>query len=88
MQNRKAIVGTIKDDKFSLEGHIKSLKEKVDKMSIVDPSISLASELGSLSVKELKLKKVQDELEEAKQSLLDKDKLLAESYTEKENIQR
>ena len=57
-------------------------------MSTVDPSISLASKLGSLYVKELELKKVQDELEEAKQSLLDKDKLLVESSTKKENLQR
>lgn len=46
--------------------------EKVDKMSIADPRISLASELGSLSIKELELKQVQDELEEAKKMLLDK----------------
>ena len=57
-------------------------------MSIVDPSISLASELGSLSVKELKLKKVKEELKEAQQILLDKDKLLVESSAEKENLQR
>ena len=57
-------------------------------MSIADPSISLASELGSLYIKELELKKVQDELEEAKSSLLDKDKLLAESSIEKKNLQR
>ena len=57
-------------------------------MSIVDPSITLASKLGNLSVKELELKKVQEELEEVKQDLLDKYKLLAESSTEKENLQR
>ena len=53
LQNTKAIVRTIKDEKAALEDQIKALKEKVDKMSIADPSISLASKLGNLSVKEL-----------------------------------
>ena len=88
LQNTKAIVGTIKDEKTALEDQIKALKEKVYKMSIADPNITLASELGNLSVKEFELKKVQEELEEAKQDLLDKDKLLVESSTEKENLQR
>ena len=88
LQNTKSIVGTIKDEKYALEDKIKYLKDKVDKMSIADPSIYLASELGILSVKELELKKVQDELEEAKKSVLDKDKLLAESLTNTNNLQR
>ena len=88
LQNTKDIFGTIKDQKSSLEDQIKALKEKVDKMSIADPSITLASELGNLSVKELELKKVQEELKEAKHDILDKDKLLAESSVEKENLQR
>ena len=53
-------------------------------MSIVDPSITLASELGNLSVKELEPKKVQEELEEAKHDILNKHNLLAK----KENLQR
>ena len=57
-------------------------------MSIVDPGITLAFELGNLSVKELELKKLQDEIEEAKQDILEKEKLLADSSVEKENIQR
>ena len=57
-------------------------------MSIIDPSLSLAFELGSLSVKESELKNAQEELEEAKQSLLNKDKLLAKSSTKNENIRR
>ena len=57
-------------------------------MTIVDPSLSLASELGSLSVKELELKNAQEELEEVKKSLLDKTKLLTESSTENENLRR
>ena len=66
LQNTKPIVGTIKDEKVSLEDHIKALEEKVDKMTIVDPSLSLASELGSLSIKELELKNAQEELREGK----------------------
>ena len=56
LQNTKSIVETIKDEKASLEDQIKDLKEKVDKMTIVDPSLSLASELGSSYVKELELR--------------------------------
>ena len=58
LRNKKTIVGTIKDEKTALEDRIKALKEKVNKMSIADPNITLASELGNLSVKELELKKV------------------------------
>ena len=35
-------------------------------MSITDPTLTLSSKLRNLSVKELELKKVQEELEEAK----------------------
>ena len=41
-------------------------------MSIADPSVTLASKLGNLSIKELELQKVQEELEEAKQDILEK----------------
>ena len=57
-------------------------------MTIVDPSLSLASELGSLSIKEMELKNAQEELEEVKKILLDKTKLLTESSTKNENIWR
>ena len=57
-------------------------------MSITNPSLSLVSDLGRLSIKELELKNSQEEIEEAKQSLLNKDKLLVESSTENENIRR
>ena len=88
LQNTKAIVGTINVQKSSLEDQIKTLKEKLDQNSITDPNLTLASELGNLSVKELELKKVQEEVEETKQDILDKDKLLAESSVEKENLKR
>ena len=60
LQNTKAIFGTIRDEKATLEDQIQAFKEKVDKMTIVDPSLSLASKLGSLSVKELELKNAQE----------------------------
>lgn len=68
-QNTKSIFGTIRDEKDALEDQIKTLKEKFDKMTIVDPSLSLAFELGSLSVKDLELKNAQEELEEVKKTL-------------------
>ena len=64
LQNTKAIVGTIKDEKEALEDYFKKLNEMFDNMTIVDSSITLASELGSLSVKEIELKSAQDELAE------------------------
>ena len=88
LQNTKAIVGTIRDEKVALEDQIKALKEKVDNMTIVDRSLSLASELGSLSVKELELKNAQEDLVEVKKTLADKIKLLTETSTENENLRR
>lgn len=87
-QNTKAIVGTIRDENSSLEDQIKALEEKVDNMTIVDPSLSLAWELGSLLVKELELKNEQEELSEVKKTLADKIKILIETSTENENLRR
>ena len=50
------------NQKVLLEEQIKLLQEKVDQGSSTDPSFALASELGSLSVKDIELKKTQDEL--------------------------
>ena len=72
------MVGTIRDEKAALEDQIKDLKEKVDKITIVHPSLSLASKLGILSIKEMELKNAQEELEEVKKNILDKTKLLTE----------
>ena len=88
LQNTKAIVGTIRDEKVALEDQIKALKKKVDNMTIVDPSLSLASELVSLSVKELELKNAQEELAEVMKTLADKIKLLTETSIENENLIR
>ena len=57
-------------------------------MSIIDPSLTLASELGNLSVQELGLRKVHEEIQKAKHDILDKDKLLVESFADKENLKR
>ena len=86
LQNPKAIVAMINDQKNALEDQVKLLKEKVDQLSITDPSLTLASELGNLSVKELELRKVQEQLQKAKWDTLDKDKLLVESSANKENL--
>ena len=55
-------------------------------MTTVDSSISLASELGSLSLKELELKNTQEELAEAKKTLADKVKVLTKTLAENENL--
>ena len=88
LENTKAIVGTIRDEKAALEDQIKALKEKVDNMTIDDPSLSLASELGSLYVKELELKNAQEDLAEVKKTLLHQIKLLTKTSTENENLRR
>ena len=88
LQNTKAIVGTIRDEKTTMEDQIKALKEKFDNMTIVHPSLSLASKLESLSVKELELKNAKEELEKVKKTLVDKIKILTETSTENENLGR
>ena len=88
LQNTKAIVGTIRDEKAALEDQIKNLNEKFDNMTIVDASISLALESGSLSFKELELKNTQEELVETKKILADKVKVLRKTSTENENLRK
>ena len=57
-------------------------------MTTVDSSISLASELGSLSVKELELKNTKDELAETKKTLADKVRVLTKTTTKNENLRK
>ena len=57
-------------------------------MTTVDPRLSLAFELGSLSVKEIELKNAQEELAEVKKTLVDKIKILTETSTKNENLMR
>lgn len=53
-------------------------------MSLDDPSFSIASELGELSVTNLELRNIQDELDQVKQEILEKDNLLKESLAAQE----
>ena len=64
-----------------LENQVKLLKDKVDQMSLSNPIFFLITEIGKLSVKDLEVKKVQDELEKVKQDVIDKDKLLSNSLS-------
>lgn len=66
----------------------KQLKEKVHQLYISYPILTLAIKLGNLSIKDLELKKVQEELQKAKQDISNKDKLWAESSADKENLKR
>ena len=70
-----------------MEEQIKLLQEKVDQGSSVDPSFTLASELGSLSVKDVELKKAQNEILLIRKEVQDKDLLLQDATTEKTKLQ-
>ena len=72
LQNTKAVVGTIKDQKEMLENQVKLLKDKVDQLSLSVPNFSLVKEIGELLVQDLEFKKVQEELEKVKQDFIDK----------------
>ena len=70
----------------ALEDQIKKLNEKFDNMTIVDSSITLASELGT--VKELEFKSTIDELEETKKILAEKVRIVTETTAENENLRK
>jgi len=88
LQNTKAIVGTFKDQKEVLENQVMILKYQVDKLSLSDPNFSLVTEIGELAIKDLEFKKVQEELEKAKQEIKDKDKSLLDNLAKKETLKR
>ena len=67
-----------------MEQEILLLKGQVEKLSLVHPSFSIASELGELTVKNLKLGNLQDELDKIKQNLLQKENMLKESLESEE----
>ena len=73
------MVGTIQGQKEELEQHIQLLKGQVEKISLADPTFSIASEWGELTVRNIELRNLHDELEQIKQDLLEKDNLLKES---------
>ena len=49
LQNTKAVVGTIKEQKEMLENQDKLLKDKVDQLSLFDPNFSLVTNRGVIS---------------------------------------
>jgi len=67
--DNKATIATFTEQNKVLEDQIKLLKEQVDQISSSDLDFNLATELGKLSVKDLELKKMQDELHLAKQEV-------------------
>ena len=75
------------NQKLLLEKQIKLLQEKVDQGSSADPSFALASALGSLSVKDVELKKAWDEVLMIRKQLQDKDLLLQYATAEKTRLQ-
>ena len=84
LQNTKAMVGTIQGQKEELEQKIQLLKGQVEKFSLAYPSFSIAFELGELTVTNMELRNLQDELEQIKQDLLEKDNMLKESLEAQE----
>ena len=64
------------------------MNENFDNTTIVDSNISLASELGSLLVKESELKNTQDELAETNKIMVDEVRVLTETSAENENLRK
>lgn len=79
LQNTEAMVGTIQGQKEELEQEIQLLKGQVEKLSLTDPTFSIASELGELIVTNMELINLQEKLEKIKKNILEKDNLLKES---------
>ena len=62
-----------------MEHEIHLLKGHVDKLSLTNPTFFIASELGELTITNLEFRNLQEELEQIKQNLLEKDNLLKEN---------
>lgn len=84
LQDTKAILGNFQNQKEELENQIQILKNEIEQLSLVDPNFSIATELGKLSVKDVEMKALQEDLAKAKQDILEKDKLLKESLASQE----
>ena len=69
-----------------MEQEIQILKGQVEKLSLTDPTFSIASELGELIVTNMELGNLQEELDQIKQNLLEKDNLLKESLETQEML--
>ena len=84
LQNTKAIVETYQNMKEELENQIQILKNKVEQMSLFDPNFSITSELGKLSIKDMELKTLQEDLAKARQDIFENHKLLKEILANQE----
>ena len=72
LQDTKAIVVTFQKKKDELESQIQILKNEVEQLSVTNPNFSIANELGKLSVKDMEVKTLQEDLAKAKQDTLEK----------------
>jgi cell division septum initiation protein DivIVA len=81
LKDTKAIVGTFQNQKEELESQIQILKNEIEQLSLTDPNFSIANELGKLSVKDMEMKTLQEDLAKAKQ-----DKLLREILANQESL--
>ena len=67
---------------------VQSLKKQVEQLSLTYPNLSIATELGILSVKDLELKTMHVDLTKAKQYVLGKEKLLNDTLPNQESLKR
>lgn len=86
LQNTKAMVGTIQSQKEELEQEIHLLKGQVEKLSLVDPTFSIVSELGKLTITNLELRNLLEELDQIKQNHVEKVNQLKESLETREML--
>lgn len=85
--DNKVTIATFIEHKKVLEDKIKILKEQVDQISSSDLDFSLDTMLGKLSVKDLELKKMQDELHLDKQEVQEKHKFIIEALVDRDRMQ-
>ena len=78
------MVGTMQNQKEELEQGIQLLNSQVEKLSLADPSFSIASELGELIVTNLVLSKLQEELKQINQNIEERDNQLKENLETQE----
>ena len=86
LQNAKAMVGTMQIQKEEMEQEIQLLKSQVEKLSLADPTFSIASELGELGVTNLELGKLHEELDQNKQNVEENYSQLKESLETQEML--
>lgn len=86
LQDTKAIIGTFQNQKEVLESHIQTLKNEIEQLLLIDPNFSISNELGKLSIKDMEVKTLQEDLDKVKQDTLDKDRLLQEILANKGSL--